>query len=245
MAQAAPAPAPASAPAPAAAAAPIVDESKLPEWVKRQARSPYKVIIESQVVKPKPSPSATQSTKDDEAARRVAKKATPAALPADMIAADKARPVAGSEAVSAPPVATPDSGNTVGAVGAVAAVAAVARPMPTAAPVIEQTLAAARPLLPEPLSAPVLAAPPEPPPLQLLDGGDPVIPADAFDNQRSRAEVVVRFTVTPNGEVSKLTVMSSNNARLNRSVLRAVQGWRYAPIAAAREHNVSFAFTPQ
>lgn len=237
MAQAASAPA--SAPAPAAAAAPIVDESKLPEWVKRQARSPYKVIIESQVVKPKPSPSATQATKDDEAARRVAKKAAPAALPADVIAADKARPVAGAEAVSAPPVATPDSGNTVGAV------AAVARPMPTAAPVIEQTLAAARPLLPEPVSAPVLAAPPEPAPLQRLDGGDPVIPPDSFDSQSSRAEVVVRFTVTPNGEVSKLTVVSSNNARLNRSVLRAVQGWRYAPIAAAREHNVSFAFTPQ
>ena len=190
-----------------AASAPFVDESKLPEWVKRQARSPYKVIIESQVVKAKPPALPTQVVRGDEAARRIAKKATPAA-------------------------AVPDSGNTV---------AAPAQP----APVIEQTLAAARSLSPEPVSAPVLAAPPELPPLQLLDGGDPVIPVDAFDNQRGRAEVAVRFTVTPTGEVSKLTVVSSNNARLNRSVVRAVQGWRYAPIAAAREHNVSFAFTPQ
>ncbi len=215
MAQAAPAP------------APIVDESKLPEWVKRQARSPYKVIIESQVVKPKP-PAPTQAVKDDEAARRVAKKAVPAATPTEVIATEKARPVAGAEAAAA----VPDSGNTA---------AATALP----APVSEPTLAAARPLSPEPVSAAVLAAPPEPPPLQRLDGGDPVIPPDAFDSQSGRAEVVVRFTVTPTGEVSKLTVVSSNNARLNRSVLRAVQGWRYAPIATAREHNVSFAFTPQ
>ena len=225
MAQAAP------APAPAPASAPIVDESKLPEWVKRQARSPYKVIIESQVVKPKPPAPPTpltQAMKDDEAARRVAKKAAPAAAPTDVIATEKARPVVGVEAAAA----VPDSGNTA---------AATALP----APVSEPTFAAARPLSPEPVSAPVLAAPPEPPPLQRLDGGDPVIPPDAFDSQSGRAEVVVRFTVTPTGEVSKLTVVSSNNARLNRSVLRAVQGWRYAPIATAREHNVSFAFTPQ
>ena len=217
-----------------AASAPIVDESKLPEWVKRQARSPYKVIIESPVVKlkpPAPAPTQTQTVKDDEAARRVVKKAVPATASTDVIATEKPR-LANAETASATAGAVPDSGSTV---------AAPAQP----APVIEQTLAAARPLSPEPVSAPALAAPPEPAPLQLLDGGDPVIPADAFDNQRGRAEVVVRFTVTPNGEVSKLTVVSSNNARLNRSVLRAVQGWRYAPITTAREHNVSFAFTPQ
>ena len=215
-----------------AASAPFVDESKLPEWVKRQARSPYKVIIESQVVKAKPPALPTQVVRGDEAARRIAKKATPAAMPTEVAAAERASPALGVEEVPAPATAVPDSGNTV---------AAPAQP----APVIEQTLAAARSLSPEPVSAPVLAAPPELPPLQLLDGGDPVIPVDAFDNQRGRAEVAVRFTVTPTGEVSKLTVVSSNNARLNRSVVRAVQGWRYAPIAAAREHNVSFAFTPQ
>ena len=88
---------------------------------------------------------------------------------------------------------------------------------------------------------------------KVINGGQSLLPllklrlgsADAFDSQSGRAEVVVRFTVTPTGEVSKLTLVSSNNARLNRSVLRAVQGWRYAPIATAREHNVSFAFTPQ
>ena len=223
-----------------AASAPLVDESKLPEWVKRQARSPYKVIIESQAVKPKASPPPTQTTqaaqaaKDDEAARRVAKKAALAAATTEVVTSEKVRPVVGAEAAPDPAAAMPDSGSSV---------AATALPGP--APVIEQAVAVARPLSPEPVSAPVLAAPPEPPPLQLLDGGDPVIPADAFDNQRSRAEVVVRFTVTPTGEVSKLTLVASNNSRLNRSVLRAVQGWRYAPIATAREHNVSFAFTPQ
>ena len=226
-----------------AASAPLVDESKLPEWVKRQARSPYKVIIESQAVKPKASPpptqttqttQATQAAKDDEAARRVAKKAALAAATTEVVTSEKARPVVGAEAAPDLAAAMPDSGSSV---------AATALPGP--APVIEQAVAVARPLSPEPVSSPVLAAPPEPPPLQLLDGGDPVIPADAFDNQRSRAEVVVRFTVTPTGEVSKLTLVASNNSRLNRSVLRAVQGWRYAPIATAREHNVSFAFTPQ
>lgn len=216
----------------AAPAPPIVDESKLPEWVKRQARSPYKVIIESQAVKPKPPP-----LKDDETARRAVKKTATAAAPPEAVAADKARPASAVEAAARPAAEVPDRPNTTEP-------AAVATAPPTLAPVIEHALATARPLAPEPVAPPIVALPPEPTPLQLLDGGNPVIPADAFDSQ-SRAEVVVRFTVNPNGEISKLTVVSSSNARLNRSVLRAVQGWRYAPIASPREHNVSFAFSSQ
>lgn len=215
-----------------AATPPVVDESKLPEWVKRQARSPYKVIIESQTVKPRPQP-----VKEDEGTRRVVKKAAHAAPPIEVIAAEKASPVSAAEAAATPA----DAGATAPAV--VARVPPVPTPPPE--PVVEQTLATARPLAPEPVSAPVLAVPQEPAPLQLLDGGDPVFPADLFDSQRGRAEVVVAFTVNPNGEVSKLAVVSSSNARLNRSVLRAVQGWRYAPIAAPREHRVSFGFTPE
>ena len=220
-----------------AATPPVVDESKLPEWVKRQARSPYKVIIESQTVKPRPQP-----VKEDEGTRRVVKKAAHAAPPIEVIAAENASLVSAAEAAATPADAGPDrAGATAPAV--VARVPPV--PTPPAEPVAEQTLATARPLAPEPVSAPVLAVPQEPAPLQLLDGGDPVFPADLFDSQRGRAEVVVAFTVNPNGEVSKLAVVSSSNARLNRSVLRAVQGWRYAPIAAPREHRVSFGFTPE
>lgn len=215
-----------------AATPPVVDESKLPEWVKRQARSPYKVIIESQAVKPRPQP-----VKEDEATRRMVKKVAHAALPIEVIAAEKASPVSAAEAAATPA----DAGATAPAIVALVPPA----PTPRPEPVVEQALAAARPLAPEPVSAPVLAVLQEPAPLQLLDGGDPVFPADLFDSQRGRAEVVVAFTVNPNGEVSKLAVVSSSNARLNRSVLRAVQGWRYAPIAASREHRVSFGFTPE
>ena len=97
----------------AAAAPPTVDESKLPEWVKRQARSPYKVIIESSVAKTRtpvagPGSAAASVPKEDSAAR-LAKKAAPTAV-----------------AVAAAPLATPPTASADGR--ATAAVAPTATP---------------------------------------------------------------------------------------------------------------------
>ena len=87
------------------------------------------------------------------------------------------------------------------------------------------------------------APPPEPPPPTLLNRVEPEFPPDLVNDRLNQANVVVSFTVRADGEVVNLSVASRSDPRLNRSVLRAVRAWRYAPIDAPREHNVRFAFT--
>jgi TonB family protein len=217
----------------AAASQPEVDESKIPEWVKRQARSPYKVIIESNAVKAKPAP-APAPAKDEASAKATPKKppvktVTPAAPEADKAVP----PLASNTAASAPAGATS------------------ARPLASTAPA--EAAAALQPpvsesvALPPPTAAALStrAAPTEPAPLTLVKRVEPTLTADLLDSRLSTAKVVVAFTVTANGEVANLSVASTSDPRLNRSVLRAVQAWRYAPIPEPREHMVSFAFTTE
>jgi TonB family protein len=216
----------------AAASTPEIDESKIPEWVKRQARSPYKVIIDSNSVKTKPAPApAPAPAKDDASAKVVAKKPLP--LKAAAPAAD-----AGKNAPLAAATATPSS----------AANANVARPAGPESP-LGNTVAPAptspqvdEPAPPPPATSTARPALAEPPPLALVKRVEPVLSADLLDSRLNTAKVVVAFTVTTSGEVSNLSVASTSDPRLNRSVLRAVQGWRYAPIPEPREHMVSFAF---
>jgi TonB family protein len=210
-----------------------LDESKIPEWVKRQARSPYKVIIESNSVKAKPAPA-----KEDNSTKKAVKKAParPAAsVPAPAaVAADKRSPPA-----LATPVATPASQNA-GAAEAPAAEpgADSATPPDPDATINNDTATAAATL-----SAPAaVAAAAEPPPLTLIKRVEPALTTDLLDSRLNTAKVVVAFTVNPNGEVSNVFVAESSDRRLNRSVLRAVQAWVYAPIPKPREHRVSFAF---
>ncbi len=202
---------------------PEVDESKIPEWVKRQARSPYKVIIESNAVKAKPAP-----PKDDASAKAAVKK------PALKTAAPAA-----SEAEKTPTLATnaaaPASPN------ANVARSAAADASPAAVPAPETPNAA----LPEPAALLARSAPAEPPPLTLVKRVEPTLSADLLDSRLNTAKVVVAFTVTTSGEVANLSIASTTDTRLSRSVLRAVQAWRYAPIPEPREHMVSFAFATE
>ena len=87
-----------------AATAPVVDESKIPEWVKRQARSPYKVIGESSTARAR---APVPVLKDDSTAR-LAKKAataaaaTPVAAPATAVADAPATTAAASTSTPEP-----------------------------------------------------------------------------------------------------------------------------------------------
>ena len=216
----------------AAASQPEIDESKIPEWVKRQARSPYKVIIVSNAVKAKPAP-LPAPVKDDASAKAAPKKppvktAAPAAPEADKATP----PLASNNAASAAPGAA--SARPVAPVEALA--------LPQQQPASESTTALA------PASSAALVArtaPSEPPPLTLIKRVEPTLTADLLDGRLNTAKVVVAFTVTANGEVANLSVASTSDPRLNRSVLRAVQAWRYAPIPEPREHMVSFAFSTE
>ena len=250
----------------AAATPPVIDESKLPEWVKRQARSPYKVIIESSAARtraPVAGPgSGSAGVPKEVSAARLAKKAmaaaaaTPVATPATVEADEPA-------AAAAPPAATPEVmtpgselGDTAGPPSAAhmpipasppdtsAAASIQTDPAPrqlaTAAPTAAAAAAAAK----TPLAAATLPVPPpEPSPLTLLNRVEPAFPPDLVNDRLNQADVLVSFTVKADGEVVNVSVASTSDPRLNRSVLRAVRAWRYAPINAPREHSVRFAFT--
>ena len=216
----------------AAASAPEIDESKIPEWVKRQARSPYKVIIESNSVKAKPAPAPA---KDDASAKVVAKKPLPpkAAIPAGADADKSASPVTATATPSSAPNA-----NLARPAGAESTLGNTAAPAATTPPISE-------PAPPPPAISTARLAPAEPPSLTLVKRVEPVLSAELLDSRLNTAKVVVAFTVNANGEVSNLSIASTSDSRLNRSVLRAVQAWRYAPIAEPREHMVSFAFATE
>ena len=251
----------------AAATPPVVDESKLPEWVKRQARSPYKVIIESSAARtraPVAGPgSGSAGVPKEVSAARLAKKAmaaaaaTPVATPATAQADEPA-------AAAAPPAATPEVmtpgselGDTAAAPPSPANMLILASPPDTSAAASIQTDSALRQLAtvaPTAAAAaataktPLVAAtlpvpPPEPSPLTLLNRVEPAFPPDLVNDRLNQADVLVSFTVKADGEVVNVSVASTSDPRLNRSVLRAVRAWRYAPIDAPREHSVRFAFT--
>lgn len=214
----------------AASAQPEVDESKIPEWVKRQARSPYRVIIDSNTVKAKPA-----AAKDDAGTKAVAKKpplktAAPAVAEADKAIPPWAGNTAASSTVTARPLLAPSD-----------PVEAAAAPAPAPQASVETAVAPVAAAVA--LSAPV--APAEPPPLTLLKRIEPVLSPDLLDSRLNSARVVAAFTVTASGEVSNLSIASTTDSRLNRAVLRALQAWRYAPIPEPRDHMISFGFATE
>ncbi len=241
----------------AAPAPPTIDESKIPEWVKRQARSAYKVIIESSAAKARTPVaglgSAAASVPKEDSAARLAKKATPAAATAPVATPTTAKAEAPAT-VAAAPTATPEAG-TPGSVlrDTAAAPPGAANPEDmspaTSIPAQPVTLqlatatAPSTPARPATAAATLPAPPPEPSPLTLLNRVEPEFASDLVNDRLNQANVVVSFTVRPDGEVVNVSVASSSDPRLNRSVLRAVRAWRYAPIDAPREHSVRFAFT--
>lgn len=215
---------------------PTVDESKIPEWVKRQARSPYKVIIDSNTVKARPA-----TPKEDATTKSTAKRPPARAAAAATPETDKAAPVSTPTTVASP-AASAASIQPVVAPAAAAETAAVPPPQqPASESVVDTTAAAAA----APASLSARTTPTEQPPLTLLRRIEPVLSPDLLDSRLNSAKVVVAFTVTTSGEVSNLSIASTTDPRLNRAVLRALQAWRYAPIPEAREHMVSFAFATE
>lgn len=215
----------------AATAQPEIDESKIPEWVKRQARSPYKVIIDSSPVRARPV-----APKEDAGGKTAAKK-TPVKTTVPIVAEpEKAAPALAANTAAAPPVAAPPVAEPP-LLAASAAAETAAAPQPPAEITLAPIVAAVA------LPARVVVA--EPPPLTLLKRIEPVLSADLLDNRLNTANVVAAFTVTAGGEVTNLSIASTTDSRLNRAVLRALRAWRYAPIPEPREHMVSFVFATE
>lgn len=215
---------------------PAVDESKIPEWVKRQARSPYRVIIDSNTVKARPA-----TPKVDPATKATAKRPAARAAAAEAPEPDKASPASTINTVASPAASAASTQPEVAPAAAVETSAVPPPQQPASESAVDTTAAPAA--APASLSAPTTPA--EPPPLTLLKRIEPVLTPDLLDSRLNSAKVVVAFTVTASGEVSNLSIASTTDSRLNRAVLRALQAWRYAPIPEAREHMVSFAFATE
>jgi TonB family protein len=188
---------------------PSVDESKLPDWVKRQAASPQKFIINSAGVRPKAEPSKPQ----------------PVSVPAAHQAERKLPPqttehTAKQPDVQAVPVADPASGRA-------SPPGEVTTDIP---PAIEPTPARPAAVVEVPM-----------PTLVLLKKVVPVLSPELLD-ELVEASVTVSFSVGIQGEIIDPQISASGDQRLNRSVLRALHGWRYAPISEPRRHSVTFVF---
>jgi TonB family protein len=162
----------------------------------------------------------------------------------------------------APPAPAPRKATAVAAAPKPAAAPAsapvqAAAPQPAAvapepAPAPMQTAAAAP--APEPAAAPptsvALAAVPAPPPpapepevqLTPLSRVTPAIPRQLLQQSFRTGFARVRFTVTPAGVVSKAEVLEASHSRLGPAAVEAIKQWRFAPIPAAREAAIEFAF---
>jgi len=94
-------------------------------------------------------------------------------------------------------------------------------------------------------AAEAVAAPaPEPDPepmLKAIKMVEPDFPRQLQSTLRS-GTVQVRFTVQPDGSVTRAEAVQTSHRRLNSAALDAVNQWRFAPIARAREATVELVF---
>jgi TonB family protein len=193
---------------------PSVDESKLPDWVKRQAVSPQKFIINSAAMRPKVEPPQPVPVRT---ARQADRK-----LPLQATQPSADRPgVQAASAIEPASVATPVQAN-----------------LPDGPTTEALTAATTTPTQP----APAAVATPTPA-LALLNRVDPVLTPD-LQGKLVDASVTVSFIVGIQGNVVDPQISVSGDPSLNRSVLRAVRGWRYAPLSEPRQHSVIFIFRP-
>lgn len=195
----------------AAASAPVSDRAS------RDAHNPMRVILEAGrlKVRAKPdndAPAAVAPRKDPAPTAAKAKPAAPAAAPAPATATAKAEAAAPSSA----PEPTP---------------AAAAPPAP--APETRTVLAA-------PTAAPAPAPAPARPVAMLKNIRlvEPELSASVLRRLRGEVEVVVGFTVNPDGSVSDVSIFSSPNKLLDSAVVDAVRQWRYEPVEQPRLHTV-------
>jgi TonB family protein len=79
-------------------------------------------------------------------------------------------------------------------------------------------------------------------PLQLADYVEPVLPDRVRRRLQVDGDVVVNFTVNPDGSVVDASVRSSNDRALDAVALEAVRQWRYQPIPVAQAHAVQLVF---
>jgi TonB family protein len=179
--------------------------------------------------------------------------AAPAPAPAPVARKPAAAPAPVATAPKPAPAAAPAAAPAVAAAPAPVAASPVVAAVPTPEPERPLLLAAAQPT-PSPAAPLATAAravePPPPPPaeeeaevpLKLLSRVNPGIPRQLQQTSFRDGYARVKFTVAPNGTVSKAEVLGASHSRLGISAVDAVKQWRFAPIPTPREVAIEFAF---
>lgn len=165
--------------------------------------------------------------------------------PAPAPAPRKPAPVAAAPK-PAPTPAARTAPATADAPAPVAAVMPEPQAAPDSAPALLATAApTAMPDTPLALAAEEVPPPPaveEEVPLKLLSRVNPIFPRQLMRESLRDGFARVKFMVAPDGSVSKVETIRASHARLGTAAVEAVRQWRFAPIPAAREAGVEFAF---
>ena len=193
------------------------DAPAVPSRAQRDADNPLRMIIEASKIKPR-----AKAAEPARAPERIQVRATVAA-PVEAVVPVPAAPVT---AEAPAPILVP-----------VVAVARAPEPPVAEMPPPEPRLAVPESMVSEPVVARAPAAVRQEP-LRIAAMVEPSIPRRLLDRVKGDIEVIVTFTVNTDGTVANAAVQSSTNRLVNPTVLEAVAQWRYAPLAAAREHVV-------
>ena len=184
----------------------------------READNPMRVIIEASKLKVRIKPDGDGSDSSSGEKRVVRAPAPRPAAPASVTKASGV-PAAETPVLASKPVPEPPSMPA-------QTVARAADSMPTA-------LTTPPPILPAPkpsAQAPV--------PLKLAQLVEPSVPDSTLRRMRNDVQVMVGFTVNPDGSVSDVVIKSNPMKSLDSAILEAVGQWRYNPIGESRTHAV-------
>lgn len=232
--------------------------------VEREANNPLRMIIEASKLKPRAKATEAEPAAKPAAETGVARAASgrPAApvAAAPAARAPKSEPAVSlalaetgewppGDAMKVEPALPRASGEGLPAAG-VTAVQAPAAPaalsaegVPTSEPVADAApMPASEPARTAAATRPVDAAPLPLTPLQLADYVEPTLPDRVRRRLQADGEVVVDFTIHPDGSVADAAVRSSSDRALDPIAIEAVRQWRYRPIAAAQAHAVQLVF---
>jgi len=205
----------------------LAQDAAVQSRAQRDADNPLRLIIEASKIKPR--------TRTAEADRPVVREPEKVQVRARVAPVDAA-PL--PPAVAKPAVEATPAVEAAAAASPVATVASPPEPMPAPeTPRSEPESQVREVVVPAPAEPrPAVVEPPAP--LQLTNLVEPSVPRRLIGKVRGDVEVVVAFTVLPDGSVGSPAVQQSSNPAMNQTVLDAVAQWRYAPIAAARQHAV-------
>jgi len=174
----------------------------------------------------------------------------PAAAPTPAAAPAPRKPAPAPVAAAPKPAPAPAVTAAPNPAPVAVAVAPDPEPEPERAPVV-LAMASPTPAPTAPMAAAARAVEPPPAPveeaevpLKLLSRVNPTIPRQLQQQSSFRDGFArVKFTVAPNGSVSKAETLKASHSRLGLAAVDAVKQWRFEPIAAPREVAIEFAFS--